>query len=361
MPPPEKRCQHHSNRNPPLPSASNHHIPPIDSKMKQAVKGALFGNSNTQSSGINDLPPKHDASMHSTTMSGSSRGVQPSISAPTPISNEPSMLGTSSTSVVQLPVVVHETIRHEQVEEIQPIITREHERTKIIQAQQPLFDKEIRPVTYRQETLPGTETTMVSEQIPTEYSGYFTKSEYTEGETVKVEKAPIIIETIKNVTIEELHPVIYREIVHPQIIRTIVPVSEKQFFAEYMQGNLNARAEVFPLDPTMEREESSSRSHHSSRDWYPQNGSQQWGPQQRSYGHQQNWGNQNWGQQQWGYQSYNLHPQQQWGHQQWGFPQQQWGWGYPQQQWGNFPPQQFWGPNQRRDSRSKSIHRHHSY
>lgn len=156
-------------------------------------------------------------------------------------------MATTTERIEKAPIVL-ETIKHEQIEEIQPIITRDVHRTNVSKITQPLYDKEIRAPVYSDSSLPINET--IKGELLTQYKDLISNvKEGKETQTIRVEKEPIIIETHKRVIIEEFHPVIYREIVHPEYVRTIVPMSERRFFNEFRgffeQGSVRGSEQYF--------------------------------------------------------------------------------------------------------------------
>lgn len=133
------------------------------------------------------------------------------------ISSSNSSSNTTTRQVIEKPAVLHETIRKEEVEEIQPVIHREYERTKIIKTTVPLYDKEIKTPVITQNELAAQYSKSVNGVIPNEYDHLV--SQAVDGQTVRVQKAPIIVESERHVVIEEYRPVICREIVYPSHVR----------------------------------------------------------------------------------------------------------------------------------------------
>jgi len=128
---------------------------------------------------------------------------------------------------IEKPVIIHESIRQEQVEEIQSVVRVEREKTEIRQITQPLTDKEIRPVFIEERTLPvEVLPTIVSEgrSVPERLDQSTREFDATMRQVV--EKAPIIQETEKWRIIEEVQPIIYREVIIPHVIRTSRPMRE---------------------------------------------------------------------------------------------------------------------------------------
>jgi len=129
--------------------------------------------------------------------------------------------------IIEKPAVVHENIRQEQVEEIQPVVHVEREKTEIRQITQPLLDKEIKPVMVEERILP-------IEVLPTvnRDTGIIPESLESSTRTFEptlrqvIEKTPIVQETEKWRIIEEVQPIIYKETIIPHIIRTSRPIRE---------------------------------------------------------------------------------------------------------------------------------------
>jgi hypothetical protein len=129
---------------------------------------------------------------------------------------------------MERPAVVHEKIRREEVEEIQPVIHRELDRTEIRQITQPFLEKEVKPVQVHESILPAENRAPIlpaSSEIPREKFENLTEFEGVERR--RIEKTPIIVETVKKHIIEEVQPIIYKEIHEPHIIKLTKPIYEK--------------------------------------------------------------------------------------------------------------------------------------
>jgi hypothetical protein len=142
--------------------------------------------------------------------------------------------------VIEKPAAIHEEIRREQVEEIQPVINIEKFKTEVIQKTQPLFDKEVRAVAVEQRTLASEtlpEVIVPSVQVPVAREVSTVRELNTEA--IIVEKPAIINEVEKRQVIEEIQPVIYKETVIPTLIRETKPVYQKVVEATtYVQETL---------------------------------------------------------------------------------------------------------------------------
>jgi len=142
------------------------------------------------------------------------------------------MLPTTTTTmmpkeVIEKAPVLHERIRKEEVEEVQPVIHREHDRLEVHQVVQPMYEGELQPTQVLSRELPA-------QTIPTMTRGTYIPSpqerstiELEQAERLKVEKAPIIMDTERRKIIEEVQPVIYKEVVQPTLIRETLPIYEK--------------------------------------------------------------------------------------------------------------------------------------
>jgi rubrerythrin len=130
--------------------------------------------------------------------------------------------------VVEKPAAIHEEIRRELVEEVQPVINVEKYKTEVHQRTQPLIDKEVKPVHIENRTLPTQILReVVTPTVSTAFPGEVNTVREMNTQTMTVEKQPIIVETDKRQVIEEIQPVIYKETVVPTIIKETKPVYQR--------------------------------------------------------------------------------------------------------------------------------------
>jgi len=131
------------------------------------------------------------------------------------------------------PAIVQEILHPMHTEEVQPVIQRQRERTQIKQVIAPIMHRVERPPIYVNKQLPA-ETRPVVYNAPTQEFN----TKYTQGlpapttqnyqpHVHRVFKQPIINETVKTNIVEEIYPVVHREIYQPQIIKETLPVIEK--------------------------------------------------------------------------------------------------------------------------------------
>jgi len=123
--------------------------------------------------------------------------------------------------------VIHEDIRNETVEEIQPIVNVEKYKTEIHQVTQPLIDREIRPIAFEQarlapQVLP--EVHIDSRSVP--YASDHSTVQ-REAASMTVERPALFFETDRTQVIEEIQPVIYKETIVPHIIQETKPIYQK--------------------------------------------------------------------------------------------------------------------------------------
>jgi len=122
--------------------------------------------------------------------------------------------------------VIHEKVRNEEVEEIQPVIFREHERSEVHEIVQPIETTEVKEAQYFEKQLsPKT--------LPTITKGVYVPPPHEmntlEVETQKrlVQMEPIVVDTETKKIIEEVQPVIYKETIVPTVIHETKQIFEK--------------------------------------------------------------------------------------------------------------------------------------
>jgi hypothetical protein len=123
--------------------------------------------------------------------------------------------------------VVHERIRREEVEEIQPVIHREREKTEIHKITQPIHTNQTMGVVTEERSLPAQFTEFRTPAMAPPPAVILPTSETLAAQKVRIEKAPVIIETEKKRIIEEVQPVVYKETVQPHFIKLTQPIYEK--------------------------------------------------------------------------------------------------------------------------------------
>jgi aspartate/glutamate racemase len=123
-------------------------------------------------------------------------------------------------------VVIHERIRKEEVEEIQPIIHREHEQLEVHQILQPMVEQIVQP-TVIQERLLAAETRPLVHRGG--YMGSVAPVATSDVQSFRkvVEKPAISVDVERRKVLEEIQPVVYKEILQPTIIRETKDIYEK--------------------------------------------------------------------------------------------------------------------------------------
>jgi len=142
--------------------------------------------------------------------------------------------GPITEDVTEKPKIVQEKVISKKKEVIQPVIVREREQIEINQVTQPYHQTEIKPAIIKEKELAPEFREYkqgMSEESKKEYkeesSKYKSTLEYAPVEYERIEKAPVIHETIKKVVKTEVQPVIYKETIQPEIIKEVKPIYEK--------------------------------------------------------------------------------------------------------------------------------------
>jgi hypothetical protein len=122
--------------------------------------------------------------------------------------------------------VIQERIRREEVEEITPVIHREREKTEIHKITQPVHTSAVLGIMTEEVTLPAQFSEMrTPSMLPP--ASILPRREELSAQKMRIEKAPVVIETERKKIIEEVTPVVYREVVEPHITRLTQPIYEK--------------------------------------------------------------------------------------------------------------------------------------
>jgi len=115
----------------------------------------------------------------------------------------------TETTRVEKPAIVHEVIKTEETIQIQPVIERERDQTDIYEVVQPIREHEVMPTVVSEVTLApvivsGTQAS----------SSNYVATDTTMAPEVRstMQKAPIVQEKVVHRIVEEIHPVIYKEV-----------------------------------------------------------------------------------------------------------------------------------------------------
>jgi len=130
--------------------------------------------------------------------------------------------------------VIKEHIHQREREEIQPVIHRERERTEVLQVTKPIVEREVQATVVENKILPAeTKPTIVQEnrQFERDYNAninrYHSSVEVAPVQHETFEKPPIVHEHLTRRVIEEVQPVIMKEVTVPTLIREVQPIYEK--------------------------------------------------------------------------------------------------------------------------------------
>jgi len=149
--------------------------------------------------------------------------------------NEP--YGAYFQKIEQLPVeiqqkepIIHKKIIRQEVHEVQTIIHRERIVTEVKRVTQPIYMHELLPVQFENAELPAEKRSIGEEfayHAPEEVSKPIEFEPEFVTEAITIKKPPIIQEVIKKRTIEEVQPVVYKEILEPHVVKCTQDVTEK--------------------------------------------------------------------------------------------------------------------------------------
>jgi len=162
--------------------------------------------------------------------------VAPSVTTTTVVSESAPVAAYSESTIQQVelpkelrekPAVVHENIRREEVEEIQPVIHREREVTELRQLTQPIYEQDVRPIQIHEQILAAEQRPAIIGAVAVTQPAPLSTSQFAGVERKIVEKPAVIVETIRRHVIEEIQPIIYKEIHEPHIIRVTKPIYER--------------------------------------------------------------------------------------------------------------------------------------
>ena len=129
-----------------------------------------------------------------------------------------------------------ERIREIEIEKVQPVVHIDREQTEIRQVVQPIIEKEVRPTLItktakevelgvRQEKASGLPTPLEGRSLGAA-PAIQSKTEFLGVEKKREEFAPIVEETIHKKIIEQVTPVVEREVVIPHVIEQTKHIHE---------------------------------------------------------------------------------------------------------------------------------------
>jgi len=129
---------------------------------------------------------------------------------------------------IEKEVVIQERIHPVEKEEIQPIIYREREQLDVKQVTQMLHETQIEPTIIQQRELPAERREAIIERGAAIEENIILPSVHRDA-TLRTQQihAPIVEETIKRTVIEEIQPVLERDVFVPTVIQNTQPIYEK--------------------------------------------------------------------------------------------------------------------------------------
>jgi hypothetical protein len=166
---------------------------------------------------------------------GVGQGFQQGLGTGVPLSGQ--SLGPSMplcTATYEKPAVVQQVLHRSVVEEVQPIIQREREQTEIHQIIAPLFQREDRPAIVTEKCLPAETRPVIFNAPNADFQNRYELGlpkplvqEVPVEMPQRVMKQPIVQEMVKRNIVEEIHPILHKDIYQPQIVKETLPIYEK--------------------------------------------------------------------------------------------------------------------------------------
>lgn len=128
---------------------------------------------------------------------------------------------------VAAPALAEEKVIHVKEERVQPVVVRDVLKTEVHQIEQPVLEKELRPVMKHAATLPQQNIEQNNLQpvaaMPVPQSSHIEEQAAVE----RTQLAPIIQERVQHKIIEQVQPIIYREVVQPHETLVVQPIYER--------------------------------------------------------------------------------------------------------------------------------------
>jgi len=130
--------------------------------------------------------------------------------------------------LIEKDVVVHEHIHPVEKEEIQPIIHREREQLEVRQVTERLHETEIAPtLVEKRELAPEVREVVVERAAPIAENIQLPSVEVDATLKSQVVHAPIVNEVVKKTVIEEIQPVLEKDVIVPTLVQKTQPIYEK--------------------------------------------------------------------------------------------------------------------------------------
>lgn len=128
---------------------------------------------------------------------------------------------------LQQPALAEEKVIHVQESRVQPVVVRDILKTEVHQIEQPVLESKTMPVEKHTTTLP--EQNIEKNDLKPVAPLPVPQPSHIEEQsaTVRKELPPIIQERVHHAVIEQIQPVVYREIIQPHETLVIQPIHER--------------------------------------------------------------------------------------------------------------------------------------
>jgi len=123
--------------------------------------------------------------------------------------------------------LVEEKIHHKETQHLQQVITRDIEQTEVHQVQQPVHESQIEATTQSTKVLAEEHLEQNYDRgVPQQLLPQAVRVE-GEGLLTQVTHAPLVEERVHKTIIEEVQPLLYRDVIKPHETLVVQPISEK--------------------------------------------------------------------------------------------------------------------------------------
>eukprot|EP01119_Soliformovum_irregulare_P024821 TRINITY_DN89_c0_g1_i1.p1 TRINITY_DN89_c0_g1~~TRINITY_DN89_c0_g1_i1.p1 ORF type:complete len:284 (-),score=84.94 TRINITY_DN89_c0_g1_i1:46-897(-) len=135
--------------------------------------------------------------------------------------------GAKIKEVIEKPEIVQETVHKQQIEEIQPVVHREINKTEVHEITQPIYEKQVKPTVELNKVNATIQGKVVDERTDFQVEFADKDSVVHDDKKTVVTKPAIVEEEVNTEIIEIIQPVIHREVHQKVIIHSNQDIYEK--------------------------------------------------------------------------------------------------------------------------------------
>jgi len=153
--------------------------------------------------------------------------------------------------VTHNPTLATERIQHKEEVHKQDVVTRDIEQTQVQQVTQPIHETQLNPTQRHEQMLPQVNLQQNNDRGVAPMQAPATQRLETEKQTTLQEHAPIIQERVHQNVVQEVQPVVHRDVIQPHEVLVKQPVHEHIIEqSKVTQTTLPPVASVSGLPPT---------------------------------------------------------------------------------------------------------------